>query len=203
MPVLHKYKDKIGYYIRTSIKGSIINFHLTTEGFNKILKAGIAPEQPFGRALLLDLYRTGDVFTHKSGPSEATGVVKDERQTVIDFSDDPDPEKMFPSCADCTSMNDLHLVEIMEGGHKASILCGECRSKNIATIDTSIPLTMVSRAILNRVIAMKGINKIDASVTAYKELLEAEFESKWDAYKKGKPEQGVFDVDTGNQGMLI
>jgi hypothetical protein len=142
MPVLHKYKDKSGYYIRTSIKGSIINFHLTTEGYNKILKAGIAPEQPFGRALLLDLYRSGEVFTHKSGPSEATGIVNDERQTnIFDILNDPDPEKMFPSCASCSSIQDLHLVEVIAKDHLASILCGECRSKKADTFDTSIPLT--------------------------------------------------------------
>jgi hypothetical protein len=203
MPVLHRYKDKLGYYILTSIKGNIITFHLTPEGHSKILKAGVTPERPFGRALLLDLYRSGEVFTYGSGPGEVIGIVVDECQTELDFSNDPDSEKMFPSCASCSSIQDLHLVEVIAKDHLASILCGECRSKKVDTFDTSIPLTLVSRAILNRLIAMKEINKIDASVTAYKELLEAEFESKWDAYKKGKPEQGVFDVDTGNQGRLI
>lgn len=199
MPVLHKYKDKPGYYILTSIKGNIITFHLTPDGHGKILKAGITPEQPFERALLLDLYRSGDVFTYGSGPGE----VIDDRQTELDFSNDPDSEKMFPSCASCSTLLDLHLVEIKAKDHLASILCEECRSKKIATFDTSIPLALVSRTILNRVIAMKEINKIDASVTTYKELLDAEFESKWDAYRKEKPEQGVMDIDTGKQGRLI
>jgi len=204
MPVLHRYKDKSGYYILTSIKGNIITFHLTPEGHSKILKAGVTPEQPFGRALLLDLYRSGEVFTYGSGPGEVIGIVIDECQTELDFSNDPDSEKMFPSCAGCSSIQDLHLVEVIAKDHLASILCGECRSKKVDTFDTSIPLTLVSRAILNRLIAMKGINKIDASVTAYKELLEVEFESKWDAYKKGKPEQGsLIDSESGNQGRLI
>jgi hypothetical protein len=57
---------------------------------------------------------------------------------------------------------------------------------------------------LNRLITMKGIKKIDASVKAYKKLLDAEFESKWKAYGKGKPKQALlFDVDNGNQGRLI
>ena len=81
MPVLHKYKDKSGYYILTSIKGNIITFHLTPEGHSKIIKAGITPEQPFGRALLLDLYRSGEVFTYGSGPGEVIGIVVDECQT--------------------------------------------------------------------------------------------------------------------------
>ncbi|MBW6485967.1 MAG: hypothetical protein K0B01_07470 [Syntrophobacterales bacterium] len=199
MPVLHKYKDKGEYYIKTAIRGNIITFHLTPDGKDKILKAGITPEQPFRRAILLDLYRSGEVFTYGSGPGE----VIDDRQTELDFSNDPDSEKMFPSCASCSSIQDLHLVEIKDKDHRASILCGGCRSKKIATFDTSIPLALVSRAILNRVIAMKEINQIDASVTTYKELLDAEFKSKWDAYRKGKPVQGVMDIDTGNQGELI
>jgi len=105
MPVLHKYKDKPGYYILTSIKGNIITFHLTPEGHSKVLKAGVTPDQPFGRALLLDLYRSGEVFTYGSGPSE----VIDGRQMALDFSDDPDSEKMFPSCASCSS---LQLIRI-------------------------------------------------------------------------------------------
>ena len=200
MPVLHKYKDKPGHYILTSIGGNIITFHLTLEGYNKILKVGIAPEQPFGRALLLDLYRSGEVFTYGSGPSE----VIDGRQMALDFSDDPDSEKMFPSCASCSSLQDLHLVEVKAKDNLASILCEECRSKKIATFDTSIPLTLVSRAILNTFITMKGIKKIDASVTAYKELLDAEFESKWDSYRKGQPEQvSLMNIESGKQGRLI
>ncbi len=200
MPVLHKYKDKPGYYILTSIKGNIITFHLTPEGHSKVLKAGVTPDQPFGRALLLDLYRSGEVFTYGSGPSE----VIDGRQMALDFSDDPDSEKMFPSCASCSSLQDLHMVEIMDKVHEASILCKACRSKQIASFDTSIPLALVSRAILNHFIAMKEIEKLDTSATAYKELLDAEFESKWDAYRRSKPEQvSLIDIESGKQGRLI
>ena len=111
---------------------------------------------------------------------------------------------MFPSCAKCSSIQDLHLVELIDKDHLTSILCGDCRSKKIATFDTSIPLSLVSRTILNRFTAMKGIVKLDASATAYKELLDAEFESKWDAYRKRKPEQALLiDTDIGNQRKLI
>jgi len=200
MPVLHQYKSKKEYYILTSIGGNIITFHLTPDGHNKILNAGITPEQPFGRALLLDLYRSGDVFTRGTGPGE----IIDKRQMDLDFLNDPDSEKMFPSCATCSSLQDLHLIEVKTKDHLASILCDKCRSEKIATFDTSIPLPLVTRTILNRFIAMKEIKKIDASVTAYKKLLEAELKSKWDAYRKGKPEQvPLIDVDSGNQDRLI
>jgi hypothetical protein len=198
MPVLHKYKDRADYYILTKIQGNIITFQLTDEGQQKLQEAGISIGQKFPRALLLDLYRSGEVFTNGT---ESAEVIDGYKQTALDFSNDSESEKMFPSCSACNSINDLHLVEIKES---ASILCIECRSKKISTFDTSIPLTLVSRAILNRVIEMKEITKLDASVKAYKELLDAEFESKWNAYRKRKPEQVVLiEVDAGNQGMLI
>lgn len=194
MPVLHQYKDKPGYYILTSIKGNIITFNLTPEGVGKIHNARIKAGQRFGRAILLDLYRSGEAFTYGSGP----GDVVDDNQGEFDFTKDPDSEKMFPACADCSSLNNLHLIEKMEPDHIASILCGDCRTKKIATFDMSIPLLLVSRSTLNRLLTMKGIDKIDASVTAYKGLLDAEFQTKWDAYKKGQPKQGSLSIDDGS-----
>jgi len=200
MPVLHKYRDRDEYYILTKIRGNIITFQLTDEGQRKLQKAGINPKQQFTRALLLDLYRSGDVFTHRSGPGE----LLDGHQMALDFSNDPEPEKLFPACANCLSLQDLHLVEVKGANHFASILCDDCRSKNNAAIDTSIPLNLVSRGILTRMLALKGVEKVDASVTAYKDLLEAEFESKWDAYRKGQPEQALLiDIETGNQRSLL
>jgi len=203
MPVLHKYKDRADYYILTRIQDNIITFQLTDEGQRRLQEAGIGTGEKFPRALLLDLYRFGEVFTHGTWSCE---VIDGHEQTVIvfDLPNDPDPEKMFPSCSACSSINDLHLVEMKKGEHNASILCADCRSKKIATFDTSIPLALLSRAILNRVIAMKEITKLDASVKAYKELLDAEFESKWNAYRKEKVEQSILiEVDAGNQGKLI
>lgn len=202
MPVLHKYKDRDDYYILTRIKDNIVTFQLTDEGLQRLQKAGIIAGKKFRRVLLLDLYRSGLVFTQGTGSGEDI----DPRQTTLrfDLPNDPDREEMFPSCSVCRSINDLHLVEIKTGGHNAAILCSDCRSKKIATFDTSIPLTLVTRAILNRFISMKEITKLDASVKAYKELLDAEFESMWDAYKKVKPEQGILiKVDDGKQGKLI
>jgi len=201
MPVLHKYKEGRDYYILTKIQGNIITFQLTGEGQRRLQEKGIRAGDNFPRAILLDLYRSGQAFTQGTGPGE---IVDPRQTTIFDLPNDPDPEEMFPSCTVCHSINDLHLVEIIKDGHKAGILCSDCRSKKITTFDTSIPLTLVTRAILNRFIAMKEIAKMDTSVKAYKELLDAEFESKWDAYKKGKTEQGVLiEVDDGKQGKLI
>jgi hypothetical protein len=206
MPVLHEYKGKDEHYVLTSIKGNIVTFQLTAEGQKKLLSAGILPGKTFVRGLLLDLYRSGDAYTHGTGPGK--GMIEvDSRQMELDFSHDPEPESMFPSCGNCSSVGDLHLVEEIKGkDHYGVILCGICRFKKSDKIDTSIPLPLVTRGILNRLLEMKNIEKIDSSVSSYRALLDKEFQSKWDALAKRKPgKQEKLKLDKGDekQGKLI
>jgi len=173
MPVLHKYKDKEKYYVLTSISGKIVTFQLTTEGHEKLLKSGIKNEERFGRALLFDLYRTGDAFTHGTSPGKIEGA--DKRQLVFDFPDDPEPESIFPSCSVCNSINDLHLVEVKDKEHFAGIYCSDCRKIRSSTINTSIPLPLINRGLLSRLLEMNNIQKTDKSLTEYRKLLDTEF----------------------------
>lgn len=166
MPVLHKYKDKEKYYVLTSISGKIVTFQLTNEGHLKLLKSGINNDERFGRALLFDLYRTGDAFTHGAGPGKIEGV--DKRQLVFDFPDDPEPESIFPSCSVCKSINDLHLVEVKDKEHFAGIYCSDCRKIRSSTINASIPLPLINRGLLSRVLEMNNIQKTDKSLTEYR-----------------------------------
>jgi len=66
MPRLHKYRERNACYVLTAIRGAVITYQLTPDGERKLTAAGIAPGAQFQRALLLDLYRTGDAFTHDS-----------------------------------------------------------------------------------------------------------------------------------------
>jgi len=203
MPVLHKYTDRKGHYVLTSIKGNIITFQLTSEGGAKLIDAGVENFQTFGRALLLDLIRSGDAYTQGSGPGKIA-IDYEDRQMEFDFKDDPDPETMFPSCHDCSSLDDLHLVEIKGVESQGSILCPTCRSNRSGTIDTSVPLFLVSRGLLNRLLNKKNIEKLDDSVITYQELLNAEFESKWETLTKFKSsQQRLFDKDQGKQSKLF
>jgi len=203
MPVLHEYADKDSYYILTSIRGSIITFQLTPEGQAKLNKAGIEPDKTFGRALLLDLIRSGDAFTGGSGPGTIDSE-HDKLQVQLDLFDDPEPETMFPACHDCSSFNDLNLVEIKSDRSQASILCPTCRMEKAGIIDTNIPLFLVSRGTLKRLLQKKGIKKVDDSVLAYQVLLEAEFESKWEALIKSKStQQHLFKKDHGKQEVFF
>lgn len=203
MPVLHKHTDRDSYYILTSIKGNIITFQLSGEGATKLLSAGILPDHKFSRAFLLDLYRTGDAFTHGSGPG-SIAPPNDPRQIAFDFPDDPESETLFPACSSCYSINDLHLVEIKDKDHYASLLCDKCRATKSSIINSSLPLPLVTRGILNRLLEMKDIKTVDSSVAAYKKLLDAQFAAKWAALSKGKPmQQSMIDIDDGSQKKLL
>jgi len=203
MPVLHKYMDQKGHYILTSIKERIITFQLTKEGEARLIDSGVETSQTFGRALLLDLIRSGDAFTQGTGPG-MIDIENDKRQLEFDFSDDPDPESMFPYCQDCSSLNDLHFVEIKGAKTQGSILCPNCRSKKSAAIDVSIPLFLLSRSLLNRLFSQKKFDKLDDSVIAYQELLNIEFESKWEAFIKSKSsQQRLFEKDDEKQSKLF
>ncbi len=188
------------YYVFTEIKGKIIAFQLTSDGERKLKSAGIFPGKTFGRALLLDLYRSGDAFTYGRGLDQ---IEKDfePHQLEFDFAKDPEPESLFPLCAVCSSPDDLHLVEIKGNNHYASLLCADCRKGQRGFIDTSIPLSLVTRAILKQFLQMKHIEKRDSSVSNYESLLEAEFKSRWDALKKKKrtKQEKLFDTGNGNR----
>jgi len=206
MPVLHKYKDREKYYVLTSISGKIVTFQLTAEGHGKLLKSGIKNEERFGRALLFDLYRTGDAFTHGAGPGKLEGT--DKRQLALDFADDPEPESIFPSCSVCNSINDLHLVEVKDKDHFAGIYCSECRKIRSATINTSIPLPLINRGLLSRVLEMNNIQKTDKSLTEYRKLLDTEFINRWEEIaktntsKQAKKQDQLFNFED-DQGKLL
>jgi hypothetical protein len=63
MPKLHKHRDRDSHYVLTQIRGDIITFQLTPQGERRLIAAGITSGQQFARALLLDLYRSGDAYT--------------------------------------------------------------------------------------------------------------------------------------------
>lgn len=208
MPVLHKYRDRDGYYVLTSINKNMVTFQLTSKGQERVLSSGIRDKETFNRGLLLDLYRSGDAYTHGMGPGEEISKA-DPRQLEFDFRNDPDPESLFPTCASCSSPIDLHLVEVKEKEHLASILCVDCRLLKSKFIDTSIPLQLVNRSVLNHVLEIKRIQKMDPSVAAFRELLDIQFQAKWDEIAKAKlkkksmKQDRLFDQPDNKQGKLI
>jgi hypothetical protein len=183
MPRLHQYRNQDDCYFRTSIRGTVITFQLTPEGQQKLKEAGVAPEQKFPRALLLDLFRTGDAFTGGSGVGEP--VPELENQLELDFPKDPDPEKLFPRCDDCGDLEDLHLSLIREDGALcAKLQCAHHRDVTSHLLDTCIPLRLVNLSLFARVFVIKFVAKKYGSVVTYEDLLRAQFESKWEELRK-------------------
>lgn len=207
MPRLHRYVGKDGYYVLTSIRKKISTFQLTEVGVKRLLDAGMEDGTGFRRAILFDLWRRGDAYTYGTDP----GVIEPyaEGQIELDFSNDPHPDTIFPGCSICGSLDDLHLVEVRkkEGRH-AGLYCATCRKKGSATIDTSIPLPLVTRAVLAKVLELKGISNLDKSASAYKDSLERAFNEKWDKLVEKKTQlrrgmqETLFD-ENGGQKKLI
>lgn len=82
MPVLYQRLYSNDFYIRANIYGKIITLQLTKNGKQRLQNACIRSGQFFSYSFLLDLYRSGDVFTRRSFPGKVMG----NNQTEIDFS---------------------------------------------------------------------------------------------------------------------
>lgn len=193
MPRLHKYRNRNACYVLTAIGGSVITYQLTPDGEKKLTAAGIACGQKFQRALLLDLYRTGDAYTGGSGADDPLA-----NQIELDFTNDPDPETAFPACDVCNSVNDLHLTITGKPDDLiAQLQCAACRALPAAYhADTSIPVALLSRPALSRLYHLKSVAGKGRNVKQFEELLRAEFESKWDALSKqrGVAQTSLFDT---------
>ncbi len=203
MPRLHKYRDRNACYVLTAIRGAVVTFQLTADGEERLAAARIAPGQQFPRALLLDLYRTGDAFTGGSGA--ASLALDSAGQLEMDFANDPDPETAFPACDVCSSVNDLHLT--LGGDPKALIAqlqCATCRAVPGAQPNTNIPLALLSRPLLSRLFQLKPVTAKCRNVKQFEVLLRAEFESKWAAHRKQLgPAQNCLLASTAPGGLPL
>lgn len=194
MPRLHKYRERNACYVLTAIRGAVITYQLTPDGERKLTAAGIAPGAQFQRALLLDLYRTGDAFTRGTGVDDPALA----SQLEMDFANDPDPETAFPACDVCRSVNDLHLT--LTGKPTAlvaQIQCAECSVlPNAARPESIIPLGLVSRPFLSRLFQIRPVARKSPGVNQFEELLRTEFESKWANLRKqrGVSQKSLFDT---------
>ena len=178
------------------LSGNVITYQLTPEGEKKLAAAGIVNGSQFNRAILLDLYRTGDAFTRGSGVDDP--ALAAACQIELDFTDDPDPETAFPVCDICRSATDLHLTLTGPPGKLiAQLQCPACRTlPGAARPDTSIPIALVSRPILSRLSQLKPVAGKSPGVNQFEELLRAEFESEWAALRKqrGTSQTSLFDI---------
>jgi hypothetical protein len=183
MPRLHKYRDRNACYVLTAIRGAVVMFQLSAEGEQKLAAARIGLGEQFPRALLLDLYRSGDAYTGASGTSSLT--LDSAGQLEMDFANDPDSETAFPACDVCGSVNDLHLT--ISGKPEdliAQLQCAACRALPGTRPDTNVPIGLLSRPVLSRLFQLKRVSARSSGVKQFEELLRTEYESKWEALRK-------------------
>lgn len=178
MPTLYEYKDYSGFYILTRIRNNIVTYQLTPEGKRKLQSLGVKPGEVFSRNILLGLIAFGEAYTHRSGTREPPKV--DQPSLFPDFPDEQDCRAEIPVCADCSSPDDLHFVELLGEKCQATLLCFTCREKKQSSIDTSVPLPFVTKDLLDRILTMKHIAGKDRSVENYQKILNMKFEEKWD-----------------------
>ncbi len=92
--------------------------------------------------------------------------------------------------------------------HFAGIYCSDCRKLRSSTINTSIPLPLINRGLLGRVLGMNNIQKTDKSLTEYRKLLDAEFINRWEeiakttSVKKSQSQNRLFKSED-DQGSLL
>ena len=190
MPKLHKHRDRDSHYVLTRIRGALITFQLTPQGERRLSLAGITPGQQFQRALLLDLFRSGDAYTGGSGVEQ---MPASSSQLELDFASDPDPDTAFPVCDDCGSVIDLHFT--IAGDAEAKLQCQSCRGKECRMIDVNIPAPVLSRQLLSRIFQLKTMKAEGENVILFEDLLRAELESKWETLRRdrGTAQSSLFD----------
>jgi hypothetical protein len=201
MPKLHQYQSRVGYYVRTSIHGNVLTFQLTAQGERKLIEAGIIPDDRFPRALLLDLYRSGDAFTGGTGIGE--GVAESLDQLELEFAQDPDPETAFPACDECGSLDDLHLSIVRDDGDLTGKLqCAWCRNMASQSLDTCIPTRLMSLTSLTQLFEIKEVTVKEKNLIRLEDLLRREFDSKWEELRRlrGALQQSLFE--SGPEGQL-
>ncbi len=201
MPRLHKYTSGNAHYVLTSINGSVITYQLTAQGERRLADAGVMAGQNFERAMLLDLYRSGDAYAPGVEFPEAVRA----NQLEIDFAAGPSLESAFPMCDGCGGLIDLHLT-LMDSTPPitARLHCSVCRSNPSNRADTSVPLSILSRALLTRLLADKRVEHTSENVVRYRSLLNAELAVHWDAVRKHRAstqQQFFGDGDLGGLGL--
>jgi hypothetical protein len=195
MPKLHRYKNQDKCYVLTSLRGNVITFRLTPEGVRKLTQAGVAPDQKFPRALLFDLWRTGDAFTVGGRATEADHACIN--QLELDFAKDPDPEGAFPTCEECDSVENLHLSILRESGRLvAKLQCPHHRNVTSHTLEACIPVRLMSLQLFGRLFDISPVTKNYDSVTRYERLLRMRLESKWEEVRRlrGVSQRSLLDV---------
>ena len=205
MPVLHTYRSKEGHYILAGVNGRIVTYRLSPEGARRLQESSITDGEKFSWAILLELIRQGDAYTSNAAEQDEDLSGWTQLGLLFNIQDnEPSSTDPVPLCS-CGSMESLHISELADL-QTASLLCDECRKTRRDQIDASVPIYMINTPpALDHLLERSKLTP-DASVTAYRGLLNASLAAKWNdrVLPKGKTVQtGLFgDPEKTQQSLL-
>lgn len=73
MPIVHKYRGKQGYYIKTRQGNRMVTYQLTEAAVRRLGSAGVGDGDRIDPGTLHHLVVNGSAYTHKSGPGIILG----------------------------------------------------------------------------------------------------------------------------------
>ncbi len=80
MPVVHKYKNKNGFYIKSSTNGKIITYQVTTHGCDYLTSNGYGDNYEISINNLMRLKNSGYIYTKGSGPGDIDTLPRNNAQ---------------------------------------------------------------------------------------------------------------------------
>lgn len=70
MPRIHKYKNRTGFYIKSTVNGSITTYQVTEEGNNYLKSRGYDDQAEIDINFLMQLKDWNYVYTYGQGPGD-------------------------------------------------------------------------------------------------------------------------------------
>lgn len=180
MPVLKSYTNSPGYYIHASVRGSVVTFQLTERGFDRLSAVGVGLGEYFGLTLLADLTREGDAFTRRRGPG-----YHEAEQFELDFKESSESEALFPACSVTGRFDDLHLVVQKDSDElRVQLLVADERDRVTGTIHLSVPLAIISPAVLDQLESTEHLPAGCPVVQELRQWLRQDASAEWDRLRQ-------------------
>ena len=169
MPVLHKHKDRNGYYIAATFKGNSVTYQLKDSGFQKLKTLCLGDKGKFPEWILDGLKLDKEVFT--VNPSK---IIREEdiRAQKFPFADEVKNGGGFPVCDHCSLVKNLHFV-VHVGSEKrktGELCCTDCLPTTKPSPDSVVMLSKENKPeVLKQMrclISQKDFTKKDATKNA-------------------------------------
>jgi hypothetical protein len=192
MPILKSYKNAEGHYILASVRGSVITFQLTEQGYDRLSEIGIKDGSRFHLGLLADLNRDGHAYTGGRGVAYHEA---EQFEFIFDTTESKESEDMFPACKVTGRFDDLHLVAIKEGEQlTAQLLALEAISTRSGSIHLIVPITILNPGALDWLERSGHVPQGSEVIQLLKEWFHKESSAEWERLRKSK--------NTGRQQAL-